>query len=130
MFCFNCNKPINKKFKYCSNKCQKEYQYKSYINKWKANQVSGMRGEFQVSSYIKTYLFEKYDNKCARCGWGEINIYTNKVPLEVEHIDGNFKNNNENNLTLLCPNCHSLTSTYKGTNLNHGRKSRKKYNLT
>lgn len=26
------------------------------------------------------------------------------------------------------PNCHSLTSTYKGANLNHGRKQRKKYN--
>lgn len=27
------------------------------------------------SSYIRRYLFEKYNNKCARCGWGEkINI--------------------------------------------------------
>ena len=82
-----------------------------------------MRGEYQISSYIKKYIFEKYDNKCALCGWGKINI-----PLEIEHIDGNYKNNNEENLTLLCPNCHSLTSTYKGANLNHGRSSRKKYN--
>jgi predicted HNH restriction endonuclease len=35
-------------------------------------------------------------------------------------------NNNEDNLQVLCPNCHSLTSTYK--NLNKlGRKQRKKY---
>ena len=47
--------------------------------------------------------------------------------MEVEHIDGNYKNNNEDNLILLCPNCHSLTSTYKGANLNHGRKIRSKY---
>ena len=87
-----------------------------------------MRGEYQISSYIKTYLFEKYNYKCARCGWGEINKYTNKIPLEIEHIDGNYKNNNEENLILLCPNCHSLTSTYKGANLNNGRKSRSKYN--
>ena len=59
---------------------------------------------------------------------GEINKYTNKIPLEIEHIDGNYKNNNEENLILLCPNCHSLTSTYKGANLNNGRKSRSKYN--
>lgn len=128
MNCINYNKPINKRSKYCSNKCQKEYQYKTYINKWKNNQSNGMRGEYQISSYIKTYLFNKYNNKCARCGWGEINKYTNKIPLEIEHIDGNYKNNKEENLILLCPNCHSLTSTYKGANLNKGRKSRNKYN--
>lgn len=128
MNCINCNKPINKRSKYCSNKCQKEYQYKTYINKWKNNENDGMRGEYQISSYIKTYLFNKYNNKCARCGWGEINKYTNKIPLEIEHVDGNYKNNIEENLILLCPNCHSLTSTYKGANLNKGRKSRNKYN--
>lgn len=128
MNCINCNKPISKRSKYCSNKCQKEYQYKTYINKWKNNQSNGMMGKYQISSYIKTYLFNKYNNKCARCGWGEINKYTNKIPLEIEHMDGNYKNNKEENLILLCPNCHSLTSTYKGANLNKGRKSRKKYN--
>jgi len=46
--------------------------------------------------------------------------------MEIEHIDGNYLNNKENNLTVLCPNCHSLTSTYKGTNKN-GRKTRNKY---
>lgn len=48
-------------------------------------------------------------------------------PLEVEHIDGNFENNSEENLTLLCPNCYSLTPTYKGANKGNGRKERKKY---
>ena len=94
---------------------------------WKNKKEDGLRGEYQISMYIKTYLFRKFDNKCARCGWGEVNPYTNKIPLEVEHIDGNYKNNDENNLILLCPNCHALTSTYKGANLNKGRKSRKKY---
>ena len=58
---------------------------------------------------------------------GEKNIYTNTIPLEIEHIDGNYRNNKEENLIVLCPNCHSLTSTYKGANLNNGRKSTKKY---
>ena len=44
-----------------------------------------------------------------------------------EHIDGNYMNNKEENLILLCPNCHSLTQTYKGANRNHGRQGRKKY---
>ena len=126
MNCLNCGKLISQKKKFCNNKCQKEYQYLNYINKWKKGEVNGLRGIYKTSSYIKKYLFIKYNNKCARCGWGEINPYTGNIPLEIEHIDGNYLNNKEDNLTLLCPNCHSLTSTYKGANKN-GRKSRKKY---
>lgn len=127
MLCKNCGKKIPIKNKFCNNHCQKEYQYKEYIKKWKDEKIDGIRGEYQISMYIKTYLFKKYNNKCAKCGWSEKNIYTNNIPLEIEHIDGNYKNNKEDNLILLCPNCHSLTSTYKGANLNYGRKSRKKY---
>lgn len=127
MYCFNCNKEIKNRNKFCSIKCQKEYEYKNYILKWKDGMESGMRGKYQISMHIKTYLFRKYGNKCARCGWGEKNIYTGNIPLEIEHIDGNYKNNNEDNLIVLCPNCHSLTSTYKGANINHGRKERKRY---
>ena len=127
MQCLNCSKIINKRNKFCSIKCQKEYQYKNYIEKWKNNKVNGMRGEYQISSYIKTYIFEKYNNKCAICGWSKINPYTHNIPLEIEHRDGNYKNNKEENLILLCPNCHSLTSTYKEANINNGRKTRKKY---
>ncbi len=128
MKCANCGKEINKRNKYCSLKCQKEYQYKKYIKAWKSSKISGMRGEYQISSYIKRYIFTKYNSKCALCGWGKVNPYTHNIPLEIEHIDGNYKNNNEENLILLCPNCHSLTSTYKGANINKGRTSRKKYN--
>lgn len=127
MKCRNCNKEIKNKNKYCSVKCQKEYEYMNFIKKWKEGETSGMRGEYQLSMHIKTYLLEKYNNQCARCGWGETNQYTEKIPLEIEHIDGNYKNNKEENLIVLCPNCHSLTSTYKGANYNHGRKTRKKY---
>lgn len=127
MKCRNCNKEIKNKNKYCSVKCQKEYEYMNFIKKWKEGETSGMRGEYQLSMHIKTYLLQKYNNQCARCGWGETNQYTGKIPLEIEHIDGNYKNNKEENLIVLCPNCHSLTSTYKGANYNHGRKTRKKY---
>ena len=101
MLCLNCNSKINNRNKYCSNKCQLEFQYKKYINEWKKGLQTGMRGDYQISLHIKTYLFKKYNNQCARCGWGKINTYTNTIPLEIDHIDGNYKNNNEDNLILL-----------------------------
>ena len=97
MKCLNCEREIKQKNKYCSNVCQKEFEYKLYIDEWKNGIQSGLKGEYQISNHIKTYLFNKYNNKCARCSWGEKNIYTNKIPLEVEHMDGNYKNNNEEN---------------------------------
>ena len=130
MKCINCNKEIKSRNKYCFIKCQKEYEYNVYIHKWKNGEIDGMRGNYQISMYLKTYLLRKYNNRCARCGWGEVNKYTGNIPLEIEHIDGNYRNNAENNLIILCPNCHSLTSTYKGANLNNGRKERRKYNLS
>ena len=56
-----------------------------------------------------------------------MNPFTRNVPLETHHKDGDYTNNNEDNLELLCPNCHSLTDTYKNSFNHKGRKGRSKY---
>ena len=111
-------------YKYCSNVCQIEYQYQSYIKKWKEGEEYGLSSLGIVSSYIKRYLRRKFKNKCCLCGWAEINIKTGQVPLVADHIDGNWKNNIESNLRLVCPNCDSLNPTYAGLNRGNGRKNR------
>lgn len=131
-FCLYCGKELissRSAHKFCDNKCQNDYEYKQYIERWKQGLENGISGSYSTSKYIKRYLFEKYDNKCCKCGWGETNPYTGNIPLEIEHKDGNYTNNSEDNLELLCPNCHSLTSTYKGANKGNGRKERSKHNL-
>ena len=128
-YCRNCGKLIKKQNSYCNNRCQLDYEYKIYIEKWQKGIIKGMKGKYQVSNHIRHYLCDKYNNKCAICGWDKVNPFTGICPLEIEHIDGNYMNNSESNLILLCPNCHSLTSTYKGANKGNGRKERKKYSL-
>ena len=55
--CLNCDKELNRhQGKYCSNKCQKEYQYKKYIERWKSGLKNGMSGLYQLSNYIENIL--------------------------------------------------------------------------
>lgn len=129
--CLNCGCEYNiyrsSKGKFCSNKCQAEYEYKQFIENWKNGEESGLSGEYGISRHIRRYLFEKYNCSCQICGWNEVNPFTGNIPLEIHHIDGDYTNNKEENLQLLCPNHHSLTESFKSHNKN-GRKGRKKYN--
>ena len=130
--CLFCLKQLVTKFqiKYCSNKCQKEYLYKIFIDKWRKGLVNGTIGvniRF-TSKHIRRYLIETTGEKCSQCGWNARHSITGRVPLEIDHADGNSENGIESNLRLLCPNCHSLTLFYKNLNRGMGRKWRmKKY---
>ena len=125
MLCLNCHKETARfGYKYCSNACQLQYQRSIFIKKWKEGKIHGLQNTGIVSTSIKIYLREKFDDKCCLCGWHKINPTTGKVPLVADHIDGNWRNNTEENLRLICPNCDSLGSTYAGLNKGNGRKKR------
>ena len=74
----------------------------------------------------RKFLINKYGEKCMKCGWEERNIISNAVPIQLHHIDGNDKNNEESNLILLCPNCHSLTPNYMFYGRKHTEEARTK----
>ena len=117
--CLSCGKVIPNRNKYCDNICQGDFEYTTYIQEWKDGFQTGSKGvkTLGISNHLRRYMFEKYDNKCQRCGWNKLNEYTGLIPLTVHHIDGVNNNNKEENLELLCPNCHSLTENYGSRNI-------------
>ncbi|MFG2898579.1 HNH endonuclease signature motif containing protein [Streptomyces zaomyceticus] len=51
--------------------------------------------------------------QCAMCGNAAL-WRGRPLPLEVDHIDGDWRDNRIENLRFLCPNCHSTTTGYRG----------------
>jgi hypothetical protein len=121
--CLNCGtecQQVHKKF--CSHICQQQFQFEDFIRRWKAGEESGISGVCNMSRQIRRYLFEKCGSKCHKCGWAEVHPLSGKIPLQVNHINGNCLDNVEENLELICPNCHSLTPTFGSMNKQVGRR--------
>lgn len=123
--CLNCEKEFrpyrgSKTMKYCCHKCQWEFNKKQIYKQIENNTYSVVH-----SKMYRTYMIEKYGAKCMECGWDKINPTSKKPTIQIEHIDGNSENTKLSNLKLLCPNCHSLTSTFGGLNRGNGRHYRR-----
>jgi len=72
---------------------------------------------------LRRYLLRTRGHVCQGCSRTEWEGHP--IPLETEHVDGNSENNAEENLKLLCANCHALTPTYKAKNRGKGRHARR-----
>ena len=127
--CIVCGKELDSgKSLFCSNECRKKFeeqQYHDYIERWKKGEEPGHTPCYKIHKYVKRYLLEKYNNSCQECGWNKVNEHTGNIPLQIHHIDGDCTNNSEENLQLLCPNCHALTENFGSRNKNSKRVFRK-----
>lgn len=147
--CPKCNTTHNKPGTFCSRKCansrvfsEESKQKKSVANFGKTTRKtpitpeeialrSAKTAEWALKKYLSTpfeqlgpgnkkrRILEEQGNKCNHCGISEWN--GKPIVLELEHKDGNTKNNERSNLECICPNCHSQTSTWRGRN-NKGKK--------
>lgn len=61
---------------------------------------------------LQQKIFKAICSNCRRTSW-----CGRPIPLELDHRDGNHRNNDLSNLRLLCPNCHALTPNYRGRNI-------------
>lgn len=57
----------------------------------------------------------KWEHRCSMCQnttWND-----RPIPIEIDHINGDHRDNRIENIRFLCPNCHAQTDTYKGKNM-------------
>ena len=119
--CPCCGKIGRRRSDFCSQTCVAKVKRDFKIQEWLKGNHNGMRGKTATVNWIKWYLIKERGEKCEICGWNKINPQTGNTPIELEHKNGDFTNNDISNLQLLCPNCHSLTPTYKSLNKGKGR---------
>jgi hypothetical protein len=119
--CKFCGKPVKTGKVFCSSKCQFENQYLAFVERWLSGLEDGNRGKHreQVSAFVRRWLIERSECKCAICGGSE--WLGEKMPLLIDHIDGDSHNTVPENLRMICGNCDMQTSTYKGKNKGNGR---------
>jgi hypothetical protein len=121
--CLNCGKLKNKlgqnKNKYCSTQCQHDLKFKEKFELF----LNDVINVFVHHKSTRRALIHRDGNKCSVCGITE--WFGKSIVFEIEHKDGNSSNHVSSNLCLICPNCHSQTSTYKGANKGNGRHYRR-----
>lgn len=91
-----------------------------FIEQWKLGIVDG-GNKHNVRAQVKRYLLEESKYECSMCKFSGVNSKTGRTILQIDHIDGNCKNNSYGNLRVLCPNCHAQTPTFGALNKNSGR---------
>lgn len=94
---------------------------KSSIEKMRATQKRNyderlLEADFSSLRFdrLRRRIILEQNGKCNRCQ--NTHWLGEPIPLEIEHIDGDNKNNSRENVEALCCNCHALTTTWRGRN--------------
>lgn len=78
--------------------------------------LEGNHPQYQTFK-LKNRLFQEglKQNRCEECGVSEWN--GKFIACELDHVNGNRTDHRLENLKVLCPNCHSQTSTFRAKNI-------------
>lgn len=102
---------------YCSQKCSSKHRTQKLIEQWLQGDILVARNkDGSLKHWARQYILKVNHYSCSRCRWSEVSE-NGTIPVEVDHIDGDWLNSSYSNLRALCPNCHSLTKNYKIYNM-------------
>jgi hypothetical protein len=107
--------------------CQGKLKSKTVVENWLNGSDPGHKVGYRIKTAVRKYILEKANYMCSCCGWNKINVKTGSSPLEIDHINGDVSDCSIDNLRVLCPNCHSLTPTWKALNKGNGNKESHRY---
>lgn len=93
------------------------------FDEWKNGGDYPSNATTRFCSWVREKLLEYNNYACSKCGWSEVSR-NGTIPLEVDHIDGNWMNQKFDNIRILCPNCHALTDNWKIYNKGNNENSR------
>lgn len=83
---------------------------------WNAGKTQKKVCDYTSTASRRKALIAKRGHKCENCKLSE---WQNKqIPIELHHINGDRNNNKEENLQLLCSNCHALTPNFRNRKRN------------
>ena len=98
------------KSRFCSNRCSGFYRKGKSLKHDKQFQKGNIPWNKGISGKVYKKSYHKYrKSKCDFCGF----IPTNMCQIDIDHIDGNNKNNSPSNFQTLCANCHRLKTFMK-----------------
>lgn len=125
--CVVCSKAVKHKgAKHCSNACHQEQRYRDYIAKWKSGEIDGSaKSGAVISQYVRRYMLEKANYSCEECGFNDRHPLDGNPIVQIDHVSGDSSDHREENLRVLCPNCHAKTATHNGRNRGKGNPARK-----
>ena len=127
--CQNCGKEFalyeNHGGFYCCHECWAEATKKKAIDDWKSGKISGHDSRFKIRKSLREYILESRGCKCEKCGFSGVNPYTGKSILQLHHRNGDAADTREENIEVLCPNCHAMTENFGSRNKSSVRKYRR-----
>lgn len=108
---YNLNLDIERYIEHAKNKTRKSRTKEEFIVEFLKE--NGTTRQTTIRNGILKFKLIPY--KCSDCDIED--SYNNKpLTLHLEHKNGNRTDHRIDNLTFLCPNCHSQTKTYCGKN--------------
>lgn len=125
--CPHCDTMIHSGSKACNTHKWIDSTVDRTIDKWISGEWTGQYGPktpHVVSDIVRKYLYELCDFSCTKCGFSKSHPDDGSPILQINHIDGDATNHSQNNLEVLCPNCHAMTPNYGRRNKNSTRPRR------